>query len=217
MPKTVKTVNRTVKVVICALLVTASFTLAGCMPPQTNAQNRLRGALNPDDGSYPMADELKAMFSADNATIGDKLKGATCIVDLPLTNSDTMPNDSVGYVDANSGSIMSFHFDAEKDNLPNTLGKVFFEWREHVWSIANGSADNPEYDTCYVESRGKGVYTLYHYEKQYKADRLLTDSLGNPIMTPERLGMLLFVYPGADSILIQRGSEESKRVYRCSR
>ena len=206
--------NRTAKVVACLYLLMSSFILSGCMPSHTNAQNRLRWALNPDDGSYLMADELKAMFSADNVTIGDKLKGSTCIVDLPLTNSDTRPKDSVGYVDVNSGSIMSFRFDVENGNLPNTLGKVFIEWRENVWSIANGNANNPEYDTCYVESRGKGVYSLYYYEKQYKADRLQTYSLGNPLTVPERLGMLLFVYPDADSILVQCGSEESKRIYR---
>lgn len=206
--------NRTTKVVASLILLMSSFLLSGCMPSHTNAQNRLRWALNPDDDSYLMADELKSLFSADNATIGDKLKGSTCILDLPLTDSDTQPKDSVGYVEANSGSIMSFRFDAGNDNLPHTLGKVFIEWRENVWSIANGSANHPEYDTCYVESRGKGVYSLYYYEKQYKADYLQTDSLGNPLTAPERLGMLLFVYPGADSILVQCGSEESKRIYR---
>ena len=40
------------------------------------------------------------------------------------------------------------------------------------------------------------------------------DSLGNVQADIRRLGMLLFVYPGADSILVHRGSKETRRTFK---
>lgn len=171
--------------------------LTDCMPSHSNAQNRLMWALNPEDGSYLEADGLVNLFSNDKVTWADQLKGTTCIVDLPLTATDTRPKEEVNYVGSGSSSIMKFQLSASADTLPHTIGTVIIDWHESFWGIAHPGKRWT--DTCYVESRGKGVYTLYRYDEQ---------------TVPHREGMVLLVYPGADSILIHRGSEETKRIFK---
>ena len=63
--------------------------------------------------------------------------------------------------------------------------------------MSDSTMSHIEPDTCFLETRGQGVYTLFNPENQ-----------------PQREGMLIFVYPGADSLLIHRGSEKTKRVFK---
>jgi hypothetical protein len=42
----------------------------------------------------------------------------------------------------------------------------------------------------------------------------IADSLGNVQADIYRLGLVLFVYPGADSILVHRGSKETQRTFK---
>lgn len=168
------------------------ITITSCMPSHSNAQNRLSGALNPTDERYLSADELVALFSDDNVSFSDRMKGSACVLKLPLTDVNTRPKEGLNYVGIGSGSTMKFLLSASADTLSHTVGTVFIDWHESQWGIANHKVYS---DTCYVESRGKGVYSLYD------VDRL-------------RLGLLLFVYPGADSILIDRGSEETRRIFK---
>lgn len=171
--------------------------VSSCMPSQTNAQNHLMWALNPDDGSYLTADELCTRFSPDSASWGDKIWGRTCIVELPLTDTDTRPKEMVCYVGEGSGSTLTFKFFATADSLPHTIGEVYIEWHENLWGMSDSTMSHIEPDTCFLETRGQGVYTLFNPENQ-----------------PQREGMLIFVYPGADSLLIHRGSEKTKRVFK---
>lgn len=172
--------------------------MTGCMPSWSNAQNHLKWALNPDDDSFPTTDELLERFSPDKATFSDKLWGRTCIVEFPVTDADTRPQEDVSYVGVGSGTTMTFSLSTQTDSLPHSIGVACIEWHEDQWGFADDSTDSRSFtDTCFVESRGKGVYSLF-----------------NPEEYPQRKGMLLFVYPGADSILIHRGSEETKRVFK---
>ncbi len=171
--------------------------LTGCDASYVNAQRSLEWALNPEDGSYLTADQLLERFPSDSISLWDKMRGVGTLVELPLTNRDTRPKENVSYVGNGSGSTMLFQFSSSVDSLTNTLGKVFLQWHEDSWGLTadvyNFSEPFFESDTCCVESRGKSVYTIY-------------DASG-------RRGMLLYVYPGADSILVHRGSEKTRRTF----
>jgi len=172
--------------------------MTGCDASYVNAQRDLERALNPEDGSYLTVDDLLLRFKSDSISLWDKMRGVGTLVELPLTKEDTRPKEGVSYVGNGSGSTMTFDLSSSADMMARTLGKVYVEWHEDSWGLTADvykfSEPFLEMDTCYVESRGRGVYTLYNdYGRQ---------------------GMLLFVYPGADSILVHRGSEETQRIFR---
>ena len=206
---------------IAIAVLSATMMLTGCDPHWSNAQRHIEWALNPDDGSWLTTDQIIDKFSSDKATRSDKIWGRDCIIELPLTNADIRPQEGVNYVGTGSGTTMFFQFSENADTLRHTVGKVDINWREDRWGC-NVSEDeiklNPHRfnsKTYFVESRGKSVYTLYEYEER-------TDTLGNPIVDSlgnvqadiYRLGLVLFVYPSADSILVHRGSEETRRTFK---
>lgn len=202
-------------------VISATMMLTACDPHWANAQRHIEWALNPDDGSWLTTDQFIDKFSSDKATRSDKIWGRDCIIELPLTNADIRPQEGVNYVGMGSGTTMLFQFSENADTLCHTIGKVDINWREDRWGFDVSEDEirlNPNRfgsKTYFVESRGKSVYTLYEYEE--RTDTLgnpIADSLGNVQADIRRLGMLLFVYPGADSILVHRGSKETQRTFK---
>ena len=210
----VEEIAKSVLVVPVAVAVlSATMMLTGCDPHWSNAQRHIEWTLNPDDSSWLTADQIMDRFSPDKATRSDKVWGRDCIIELPLTNADTRPQEGVNYVGTGSGTTMLFQFPDDADTLRHTVGKVVINWREDRWGCdvpEDEIRSNPNRfgsKTYFVESRGKSVYTLYEYEER-------TDTVGNPQADIYRLGLVLFVYPGADSILVHRGSKETRRTFR---
>ena len=172
------------------------------MPSETNAMLDLENLLNSDVGKAMTADQLADM----SPKFSERIKGCGVEVKLPVTNVNTLPLNGVCYKAADSGSTLVFDLTERDDSLPN-VGMVTMELFEDVWGHARKGNGAPDSVSYFVQSRGKGIYTIYTYD----TDRIMRN-YGD--QSPLFEGRLLFVYPGADSILVHRGCEENKRVFR---
>ena len=113
----------------------------------------------------------------------DKLRGAGCDIHLPLTDNNTLPKAGQLYVSSLTGSSMVF---LQSDSTMT----VTIAMREDHWGMP---VDSLEGTAQYiVQSRGKGLYTLYNNKEARR---------------------LLYVFPGADSIYVTRGSQVTQQTY----
>jgi len=187
---------------LLAAMVCGTAVLTGCMPSYSNAQHRLEGLLNSEEGQQMTADEL-ACFEQ-----------SYCKVSLPVTDADTRPVEGACYYASDTGTTMEFDFSEAPDTL-NTIGTVNVEWRESHWGIAKGDSAEANVMNYFVQSRGKGIYTFYYMDEQTDSvGHVVRDADGHPLMAPCWEGMLIYVYPGADSLMVTRGSRETDHVYR---
>ncbi len=161
--------------------------LTACHSSYVNAQNELEVLLNSEAGQRMTADELAEIIP----DFADRLRGAGCEVHLPLTGEQTIPVGNQPYVSPSTGSRMIFHLTII-DSL-NTIGTVDMVLHEDHWGLpADSLVETIQY---IVQSRGKSVYTLYNsIESRWE-------------------GRLLYVYPGADSIQVTRGSRETQQIF----
>ena len=172
------------KKLITTILATVamSIMLTACHPSYVNAQNELETLLNSEDGQKMTADQL-AELTPDFA---DKLRGAGCDIHLPLTDDNTLPRSGQLYVSSLTGSSMVF---LQSDSIITVTIAI----REDHWGMP---VDSLEGTAQYiVQSRGKGIYTLYN-NKEARWE-----------------GRLLYVFPGADSIYVTRGSQVTQQTY----
>ena len=187
---------------LCVFLTTA------CDPPIANAQHRLEGLLNSEEGQQMTADELAEMSRSS----GDKVKGAGVEIHLPVTNADTRPTEGVVYMCEDDSTTLVFSLKDAPDTL-RTIGKVNIEWHQDMWGNSSINANMPEYNQYYLQSRGKGIYTLWNYQAQYKNGNVILTEEGDTLKAPFFEGMLLFVYPHAEKILITRGHKDTEHTY----
>ena len=172
------------KKLITTILATVamSIMLTACHPSYVNAQNELETLLNSEDGQKMTADQLAEM----TPDFADKLRGAGCDIHLPLTDNNTLPKAGQLYVSSLTGSSMVF---LQSDSTMT----VTIAMREDHWGMP---ADSLEGTAQYVvQSRGKGLYTLYNNEEARFE------------------GRLVYVFPGADSIIVTRGSQETQQTF----
>lgn len=193
------------------LLVAVGSMITGCMPAHSNAQNNLMWLLNSEKGRVMTAEQL--MAQKDKRTLWDRMRGIGIFIDIPLTEANTLPHEAVVYTAPDTGSRMIFWLSGS-DNNPQTVGIVRIEPHENQWGLPSNRAF-PE-ETYYVESRGKSVYTLYSYATNNPDSITLAPSdglqaTGSPSVRWEP--RVLFVYPGADSIAVSRGSKETLHTF----
>lgn len=184
---------------------------AGCMPSHSNAQNNLMWLLNSEEGRTITAEQLVA--KKDHITLWDRMRGVGIVIDFPLTETNTLPREAVVYTAPDTSSRMTFRL-ADSDGNPQTVGKVLIEPHENHWGLPD-DRHLPE-ETYYVESRGNGVYTLYSYETESTDSTTMapSDSLQTAAsLTKKWEPRVLFVYPGADSIVVSRGSKETLHTF----
>ncbi|MBR3455144.1 MAG: hypothetical protein IKH26_07470 [Bacteroidaceae bacterium] len=162
-----------------------------CMPPDANVEQALISLLNSEEGKKMTADDLNSLRSSKK--VGDKMRGAVGPdIQLPITDLDVLPRDSVLYTNPLTGSTLWFSFNGRTDSL-NAVGTVTInqkEFREVVWT-----ASSP---VMHLQSRGKSLYTLFEYNED----------------GPEWQGVIIYVYPDADSLLVTHGYEKPERVFR---
>jgi len=171
-----------------------TMVVVSCMPPDANVEHALIGLLNSEEGQKMTADELNSLRASKK--LGDKMRGAIGPdIQLPISDLDVLPRDSVLYTNPMTGSTLCFNLSGTVDSL-NAVGTVTInqkEFREIVWST-NSSV-------LQLQSRGKSLYTLFEYNEN----------------GPEWQGVIIYVYPDADSLLVTHGYEKPERVFRIER
>ncbi len=195
----------TLLVVLPALLFT--FELTACDPKDANAVHVLEGLLNSPDGQSMSADELADISS----TSGQKIRGSGAEVHLPITNADTRPVDGA-YYKADDGTTLRFTLGDGPDTL-RTVATVDVEWHQDQWGHSFAPEKEPVYMSYNVQSRGKGIYTFWYMQEQYEAGHPILDEQGDTLRAPFFEGMLVFVYPDAEKILITRGHPDTEHTY----
>lgn len=161
----------TYKLVMSILAMAAmGMMLIACHPSYVNAQNELETLLNSEEGQKLTADQLAEMIP----DFTDKLRGAT------------LPKAAQLYVSSSTGSSMIFH---QSDSVVT----VTIALREDHWGMPTDSLEGTA--QYIVQSRGKGLYTLYN-NKEARWE-----------------GWLLYVYPDADSIFVTHGSQETQQTF----
>jgi hypothetical protein len=169
------------------------FLLMGCDPAGTTPMNKLGDLLN--DANGPSMSIAQLMDSIN--TYNDRINGFD--IHFPLTDTDERPLENTPYVNPATGSKMVFSMST--DDADFSIGSVAIEQKtEGEISFGNGTL-SPSF-TKYVQSRGKGVYALYYLSES-------SDSLTRRIWSR----VLLYVYPGADSIMTTRGYADSKHLF----
>ena len=162
-----------------------------CMPSDANVEHALMGLLNSEEGQKMTADELNSLRASKK--LGDKMRGAVGPdIQLPITDLDVLPRDSVLYTNPSTGSTLLFTLNDSTDSL-NCVGTVTINqnvFREIVWA-----ASSP---VLQLQARGKSLYTLFEYDEE----------------VPEWQGVIIYVYPDADSLLVTHGYEKPERVFR---
>ena len=167
---------------LITMLLVVSTILTACHPSYVNAQKELETLLNSEEGQKMTADQLAEMTPG----FADKLRGAGCEIHLPLTDENALPKTGQLYVSSSTGSSIVFHQNGSSVSVTIAL-------RETHWGMP---ADSLEGTAQYVvQSRGKGLYTLYNNEEARFE------------------GRLVYVFPGADSIIVTRGSQETQQTF----
>lgn len=136
------------------------------------------------------------------------------LVPFTLTDIDMLPHDNGRYVNAETGSTLTFQLDAT-DDADYSIGTVEMDLHGQ---FVMGSVSSGEPEIGYVQPRGKSVYTIYTLSFK-EADGAASDSLASdsiPTIIPQRwwVPALLYVYPSGDSIITTSGHESSTHVFR---
>jgi hypothetical protein len=205
MKQSVNRIWRTLSVVLPALLLV--FGPTACDPKEANAVHVLVGLLNSPEGQDMSADELANI----SRTSGQKIRCSGAEVHLPITNTDTRPVNGADYK-ADDGTTLRFTLGDGPDTL-RTIATVDVEWHQNEWGHSFAPEKEPVYMSYNVQSRGKGIYTFWYMQEQYEAGHPIIDEQGDTLRAPFFEGMLVFVYPGADSILISRGHPDTEHTY----
>ena len=175
-------------------------------PPEEKATCWLYDVLMSDSGYAMTAEKLAQLKEEeDYERIGD--------LALPLNKEDVLPRMGTYKNDKTGGTIVFKPYKNDKDTLnPVCMGEFRVPW--HSWE---DSCYLPA-DTCErgsIENRGKGILAIYRIVHNFGPNggrhRCYED---HPDGYPEYWGALMYVYPGADSLLFTVGYVESKRVYR---
>lgn len=192
---------------IVATAVAALF-LTACDPEGTAQRNHLERLLNEDEGPNLTTDQLMDSIKAYNDA-----GGAQMLVPFTLTDMDVLPHANGRYVNAETGSSLTFHLDTT-DDADYSIGTV--EMDIHGQFVM-GSISSGEPEMGYVQPRGKSIYTIYTMAMM-ETDSAATDSLASdtiPTTIPQRwwVPALLYVYPSGDSIITTSGHECSTHLF----
>lgn len=121
-------------------------------------------------------------------------------VNIPVQEQDNKPRFNIVYLQPETGGTIIFSGSPQR--LPTIYG-------DELPSIGEATCHfkDVEYDyltepyTAYVQSRGKGLYTLYRMEGTRDEQTNEWRDHSNPVWYP----VIISVYPGGDSLVISRG------------
>ena len=184
--------------------------------PEEDALSWLCDVLMSKEGSALTAEQLARLKGTDKiAGVMEPLNDEDSIrsINLPVNNEDVLPRMGK-YENKETGATIVFKpYVNEKDTInPVCQADLRIAW--HSW-------DNRCYlseDTCEtrcIQNRGRGILAIYHIVHDFgPRNGSHTCYEDHPDGYPEYWGALIYVYPGADSLIFTCGYEESKRVYR---
>ena len=133
-------------------------------------------------------------------------------VRLPLSpeGTDPLPHNDRTYREAENGGFITFHLMSEEQLAADsalqallrseqlttrqtmTVGTAELQLKETMYELMDTM-------TCYVQQRGRGIYTLYTIRDQ--------GTTVCPDGYPMPLAAIIAVHPGADSLTICRGND----------
>lgn len=155
------------------------------------------------DAGHAMTGEQLAQLKKDRS-IND--------VSLPVNDADVLPRMGMYKNDPTGGTIVFKPYTNEKDTI-NPICQADFRVPFHSWEEKVYLPDDSCYTEC-IQNRGKGIMAIYRIVHQGGPNGGRHRCYAkHPDGYPEYWGVLLYVYPGADSLLFTCGYEKSKRVY----
>ena len=184
--------------------------------PEEQALSWLCDVLMSKEGSSMTAERLAQLKGTDTIPGVMEPEGAEdCMrnINLPVNSEDVLPRMGK-YENKETGATIVFKpYTNEKDTL-NPVCQADFRLAWHSW---DKQCYLPE-DTCEtrcIQNRGRGILAIYHIVHDFGPNegrhRCYED---HPNGYPEYWGALIYVYPGADSLIFTCGYEESKRTYK---
>lgn len=121
-------------------------------------------------------------------------------VNIPVQQQDNKPRFGVTYRQPETGGIITFSGGPE--SLPTIYGDTLLSVGQATCHLKDIEYDyQTEPYTAYVQSRGKGLYTLYRMEGTRNKDTNEWVDHSNPVWYP----VIISVYPRGDSLVISRG------------
>ena len=165
----------------------------GCDPVGMSQMNLLGDLLNSDVGPTLSAEQLLDSIESLN----QRKEGFSS--HFPVTDENASPKDGGIYVNPKTGSSIQFDL-TPADSLYGMGTVIIVQKTDGELSFGHNPFDSVI--TLNVQSRGKGIYALYYTS-------LGSDSLPRRIWSR----VLLYVYPGADSIMTTRGYADSKHLF----
>lgn len=121
-------------------------------------------------------------------------------VNIPVQQQDNMPRMGVTYRQPETGGTITFSGGPE--NLPTIYGDALSSVAQATCFLKDIEYDyQTEPYTAYVQSRGKGLYTLFRMEGTRDEDTNEWVDHSNPVWYP----VIISVYPHGDSLVISRG------------
>ena len=121
-------------------------------------------------------------------------------VKIPVQQQDAKPRFEVTYRQPETGGTISFRDSPSRqptrygDTL-QAIGEATFQFKDALYDYQTESF------TAYVQSRGKGIYTLFRMEGSRDPDTKEWRDHSNPAWYP----VIISVYPQGDSLVISRG------------
>ena len=166
--------------------------------PEEECVNRLYDIL--------MSDEGRAMKGPEIAALKEE-KGIFC-VGLPVNETDALPHIGGTYGNEETGGTIVFSpADAEADTI-HPVADATLQVVVHSWENASCLPDSSY--TIQVHNRGNGILTPYRIVHRGCWCR---NHDKHPDGYPEYGAPVIYVFPGADSLLVSYGYEKSIRSY----
>ena len=181
----------------------SSYPLPG---PEESAVRKLCDTLGTIEGQSLNGTQLAAM------RYGVDFHPDTFGIALPVTNIDERPLNDATYTNKETGGTLVFHFGplpaGEEPDSVGPVGTIDMRNVIHSWESSASLPDSA--DTMRLRARGNSIYTPYRWVHtgRHKYNNY------TPQWFAEYHGGIIYVYPGADSLVLTYGYEASKRIYR---
>lgn len=178
---------------IVSMLILMCF---GCDPAGMSQMNLLGDLLNSELGPTLTTEQLLDSIESLNR----RKEGFS--IHFPVTAANATPKADGIYVNPKTGSTMEFNL-SPADDLYGMGTVTLVQQTEGELSFGSNLSDS--IITLNVQSRGRGIYALYS-----------TSLSGDSITRRCWSRVLLYVYPGADSIMTTRATEATTHIFRFS-
>jgi len=184
--------------------------------PEEEALSWLADVLMSEGGSSLTAEQLAHLKGTDKIPgVMEPQNDEDSIrnINLPVNSEDVLPRMGK-YENEETGATIVFKPYTNKKDTINPICQADLRLAWHSWDT---QCYLPE-DTCEtrcIQNRGRGILAIYHIVHDFGPNEGRHDCYeDHPNGYPEYWGVLLYVYPGADSLMYTCGYEESKRIYR---